>query len=87
MLSGQYAGWGAKIGESSVATGRSPNQNRLIPGLFFGPLAAISCVLIYFVFLGAKGRTYSELDELFERRIPAWRFSKTQTQAQMAAEG
>lgn len=43
--------------------------------------------MIYFVFLGAKGRTYSELDELFERRIPAWRFSKTQTQAQMAAEG
>lgn len=48
-------------------------------GLFFGPLATISCVAIFFLFPECKGRTYGELDELFERKISAWRFSSTQT--------
>jgi SP family general alpha glucoside:H+ symporter-like MFS transporter len=30
------------------------------------------------------GRTYAELDELYERRIPAWRFSKEITSSQEA---
>ncbi len=29
--------------------------------------------------LQTYGRTYWELDELYERKIPAWRFKKTQT--------
>lgn len=55
-------------------------------GLFFGPLAALSVVGLYFFFPEAKGRSYAELDELFERRIPAWRFKSTKTEAQMVAE-
>jgi len=41
---------------------------------------------IYFVFPEAKGRTFAELDELFERRIPAWRFSTTKTAVNDAAD-
>ncbi|KAL1870917.1 hypothetical protein VTK73DRAFT_2372 [Phialemonium thermophilum] len=40
-----------------------------------------TCTLVYiFICLmvpETKGRTYVELDELFERKIPAWRFAKT----------
>lgn len=30
------------------------------------------------------GRTYEELDELYERRIPAWRFKSTKTRSDEA---
>jgi len=33
-----------------------------------------------------KGRTYAELDELFERGIPALKFAKTKTAAQYELE-
>jgi len=33
-----------------------------------------------------KGRTYAELDELFERGIPARKFAKTKTSAQFELE-
>ncbi|KAL3965649.1 hypothetical protein ACCO45_002653 [Purpureocillium lilacinum] len=35
--------------------------------------------LLYLYYPETYGRTYWELDELYERKIPAWRFKKTQT--------
>ncbi|KAF5501311.1 Alpha-glucosides permease MPH3 [Colletotrichum siamense] len=55
-------------------------------GLFFGGVTfvyLIPCVLLY---PETKGRTYHELDELFERRIPAWKFAKTKTAHQAGIE-
>ena len=55
-------------------------------GLFFGGVTLvylIPCILLY---PETKGRTYHELDELFERRIPAWKFSKTKTAHQAGVE-
>lgn len=37
-------------------------------------------ILVWFLVPETKGRTYTELDELFERRIPAWKFHKTETE-------
>jgi hypothetical protein len=53
-------------------------------GCFFGPLAALFTVLVWFTVPETMGRTYAELDELYERRIPAWRFSKETTSSQEA---
>ncbi|KAF5521898.1 Major facilitator-type transporter ecdC [Colletotrichum aenigma] len=55
-------------------------------GLFFGGITfvyLIPCVLLY---PETKGRTYQELDELFERRILAWKFAKTKTAHQAGIE-
>ncbi|KAI8308017.1 Alpha-glucosides permease MPH3 [Colletotrichum sp. SAR11_59] len=55
-------------------------------GLFFGGVTfvyLIPCVLLY---PETKGRTYQELDELFERRIPAWKFAQTKTAHQAGIE-
>lgn len=41
--------------------------------IFFGQ-AVLYLVLLYFDVPGTKGRTYEELDMMFEQRIPAWRF-------------
>lgn len=48
-------------------------------GLFFAGTTAAYLVPCFFLFPETKGRTYSELDELFERRVPAWRFATTKT--------
>jgi hypothetical protein len=55
-------------------------------GFFFGPLAALFTVLVWFTVPETMGRTYAELDELYERRIPAWRFSKEITSSQEAIQ-
>ena len=67
-------------------TRRTVAHNADKSGLFFGPLAALSCLSIFFFFPECKGRTYGELDELFERRVAAWKFSKTQTAVGAAKE-
>ncbi|KAM5363636.1 hypothetical protein ACJZ2D_011920 [Fusarium nematophilum] len=36
-------------------------------------------ILLYLYYPETYGRTYWELDELYERKIPAWRFKTTQT--------
>lgn len=48
-------------------------------GLFFGGLSFLFLVPIFFLYPETKGRTYSEIDELFQRRIPARQFAKTTT--------
>ncbi|KAF4334038.1 general substrate transporter [Fusarium beomiforme] len=48
-------------------------------GLFFGGITLVYLIPCILIFPETKGRTYSELDELFARRIPAWRFASTKT--------
>jgi len=55
-------------------------------GIFYGSCTVAFLVLLYFVFPEAKGRTYQELDELFERGIVAWRFASTKTAHQSELE-
>lgn len=55
-------------------------------GLFFGGLTFAYLVPVLLLFPETKGRTYQELDELFERRIPAWRFASTKTAYQAGVE-
>lgn len=46
--------------------------------MFFG-LGVICLVLVYFFIPDFTGRTFSEIDELFARKIKARQFSKTTT--------
>lgn len=55
-------------------------------GFFFGPLAVLFTILVWFTVPETKGRSYQELDELFERRIPAWRFEQEKTSIQELSE-
>lgn len=55
-------------------------------GLFFGGITFVYLIPIIFLYPETKGRTYQELDELFERRIPAWRFQDTKTAHQAGVE-
>jgi MFS transporter, SP family, general alpha glucoside:H+ symporter len=43
-------------------------------GWIFFVQAVLYLALLYFDVPGTKGRTYEELDIMFEQRIPAWRF-------------
>ncbi|WVW83142.1 hypothetical protein I302_105160 [Kwoniella bestiolae CBS 10118] len=49
-------------------------------GIFFGGLSLLFLVPIFFFYPETKGRTYAEIDELFERNIPARKFKTTQTE-------
>ncbi|KAL6890046.1 general substrate transporter [Trichoderma evansii] len=42
-------------------------------------LLAPTTILLYLYYPETYGRTYWELDELYERKIPAWKFKNTQT--------
>lgn len=55
-------------------------------GFFFGPLALLSTVVVYFTVPETKGRNYQELDELYERRLPAWRFKDAVTTYQLQVD-
>jgi hypothetical protein len=48
-------------------------------GLFFGGTTALYLIPCILLFPETKGRTYAELDELYDRGIPAWRFASTKT--------
>lgn len=43
-------------------------------------------VLLWAFYPETYGRTYWELDELYERKIPAWRFKKTPTLADQSGQ-
>lgn len=48
-------------------------------GWVFGAMATIVTIYTYFCVPETKNRSLEELDELFERRIPARKFAKTET--------
>ncbi|KAF7192804.1 putative metabolite transport protein YwtG [Pseudocercospora fuligena] len=39
-------------------------------------------ILVFLLVPETKGRSFAELDELFDRKIPAWKFAKTRTSVQ-----
>jgi SP family general alpha glucoside:H+ symporter-like MFS transporter len=41
---------------------------------------------MYFIVPEVRGRTYEELDELFDARVPARKFASTKTKKQLLAE-
>ncbi|WVF67731.1 hypothetical protein IAT40_002490 [Kwoniella sp. CBS 6097] len=43
-------------------------------------MAALVYLVILYMVPETKGRSYAELDELFERKIPAWKFASTETE-------
>jgi len=43
-------------------------------GFFFAGLAILFTILVWFTVPETKGLTYGEIDDRFERRLPAWRF-------------
>ncbi|KAJ4024661.1 hypothetical protein NW752_003221 [Fusarium irregulare] len=55
-------------------------------GLFFGGITLVYLIPCILMFPETKGRTYHELDELFERRVPAWKFASTKTSHQEGLE-
>lgn len=55
-------------------------------GLFFGGITAVYLIPCILLFPETKGRTYEELDELFERNIPAWKFAGTKTAHDLEVE-
>ncbi|KAG8855056.1 hypothetical protein FRB96_007251 [Tulasnella sp. 330] len=49
-------------------------------GLFWAGSAGLSTLYCYLRLPETRGRSYGELDVLFERKVPAWRFSKTKAE-------
>lgn len=41
--------------------------------VFFGP-SVLMCIYLYFCFPEMKGRNYAELEEMFQKRVPARKF-------------
>ena len=46
-------------------------------GLFWGGVSLLTAIYLALRLPETKGRSYGELDLLFERKIPAWRFKST----------
>lgn len=44
----------------------------------FGSVVACSCVFVFFFIPETGGRTFIEIDELYERAIPAWKWKQTE---------
>jgi len=48
-------------------------------GFVYGAFSVPTCLLMWLYVPETKGRSAAEIDELYERKIPAWRWSKTVT--------
>ncbi|KAJ4256805.1 hypothetical protein NW762_008901 [Fusarium torreyae] len=55
-------------------------------GLFFGGISVVYLIPVVLLFPETKGRTYQELDELFESGVPAWKFAATETSHQRSVK-
>ncbi|KAI5458760.1 hypothetical protein BGZ63DRAFT_432233 [Mariannaea sp. PMI_226] len=51
-------------------------------GFVYGAFSVPMCILLWFYLPETKGRSAAEIDELYERKVPAWRWSKTVTAAE-----
>ncbi|KAK7181107.1 maltose permease [Paraphaeosphaeria sporulosa] len=58
----------------------NPDQGNLQGKIafIFGAVMVASCVFIFFFVPETKGRTFIEIDELYRRGVPAWKWSKTE---------
>ncbi|KAL1893354.1 hypothetical protein Sste5346_006532 [Sporothrix stenoceras] len=48
-------------------------------GFVFGAFSVPICILMWLMVPETKGRSAAEIDELYERKIPVWRWTKTVT--------
>lgn len=48
-------------------------------GFVFGAFSVPICIIMWLYLPETKGRSAAEIDELFERKVPAWRWSTTVT--------
>ncbi|KIN08770.1 hypothetical protein OIDMADRAFT_48613 [Oidiodendron maius Zn] len=51
-------------------------------GFVYGAFSVPICILMWLYLPETKGRSAAEIDELYERKIPAWRWSRTVTAAE-----
>ena len=51
-------------------------------GLFWGGISLLTAIYLTLRLPETKGRSYGELDLLFERKVPAWRFKTTKVNGQ-----
>lgn len=51
-------------------------------GFVYGAFSVPTCIIMWLYIPETKGRSAAEIDELYERKIPAWRWSKTVTTAE-----
>jgi len=56
-------------------------------GLFWGGISGLTAVYLLLRLPESKGRSYGELDLLFERRVPAWRFKSTKVDREYPEAG
>lgn len=65
---------------SSIVIKREFANQRHFAVFFWVGTGTLVYILIWFLVPETKGRSFAELDELFERRIAAWNFAKTETE-------
>lgn len=51
-------------------------------GFVFGAFSVPICVAMWWWLPETKGRSAAEIDELYENKVPAWRWSKTVTEVE-----
>jgi len=56
------------------------------PGYLFFGFGLLGWIAIFFTVPEVAGRTYEEIDELFERKVKTRQFAKTKTRVQLAKE-
>ncbi|ORX37529.1 general substrate transporter [Kockovaella imperatae] len=52
-------------------------------GFVYGAFSVPCCIVMWFFIPETRARSAAEIDELYEKRIPAWRWSKTVTDAEL----
>ena len=84
LLSAQEAGWLYKTGyvRLNCLYHKADSRCRY---LFFG-FSVAGWLGMFFMVPETKGRTYEELDELFESRVPARKFPQTKTKRDLEVE-
>jgi len=51
-------------------------------GFVYGALSVPMCILVWLYIPETKGRSAAEIDELYEKKVPAWRWNKYVTEAE-----
>ena len=48
-------------------------------GFLFGIMTLLFIIPVWLLYPETKGRLYTEIDELYERKVPIWKFDKAPT--------